>query len=140
AGLVTYLLLELIIHRSWMGKLARAASIDPWMSSLSGLNVTFIYTAAVLGACFLAGAAGGLLLPNQTLSPDLAGSLILYGFVAVLIGGLGSIRGAFIASLLIGLVDSVGYLVVPGLSSVAVYTLMVVFLLWRPDGLLGKPL
>jgi branched-chain amino acid transport system permease protein len=137
-GIGVFILLEISIHRLWFGKILQSLAHDPWMSGLLGINVTVLYTAAVVAAFFLAGLAGGLLLPNQGLSPSLSFSYLLHAFVAVIIGGLGNIRGAFIASILMGLVESVSLVVMPNAPGLAIYVLMAAFILWRPQGLFGR--
>ena len=137
-GVVVFVVLDLGIHRSWLGKVMQSVAHDSWMSGQLGINVPVLYTGAVVLAFFLAGLAGGLLLPNQGLSPSLAFSYLLHAFVAVIIGGLGNIRGAFIASLLMGLVESVSLILLPDVPGLTIYVVMVGFLLWRPQGLFGS--
>lgn len=137
-GVGIFILLEIAIHRLWLGKILQSLAHDPWMSGLLGINVTVLYTGAVVAAFFLAGIAGGLLLPNQGLSPTLAFSYLLHAFVAVIIGGLGNIRGAFIASMLMGLVESVSLVLMPNAPGLAIFVLMAAFILWRPQGLFGS--
>ena len=137
-GVVVYLILDLIIHRSWIGKIIQALANDQWMSALVGINVPVLFTGAVIFSFFLGGLGGGLLLPNQSLSPELAHSYLLQAFVVVIIGGLGNIRGAFIASILLGLVESLNSVIMPNLPGLAIYIAMVGFLLWKPQGLLAR--
>jgi branched-chain amino acid transport system permease protein len=136
AGLLVFVLLELAINKTWAGKLVQSVSVDPWMTSLMGLNVPMLLTGAICFGFFLAGLAGGLLLPNQSLSPNLAHAFLLQAFAAVIIGGLGSIRGAFMAAVLLGLTDSVNAVLVPDVPGLAIYVAMVVFLIVKPNGLI----
>jgi branched-chain amino acid transport system permease protein len=135
AGVVAFLLLELAIHRLWFGKLMQALAADPWMAGVLGLNVSFGIAASVMLSFLLAGLAGGLLLPNQSLSTGLGDSYLLYAFFAVIIGGLGNIRGAFIGSLVLGLVQSLNTVLLPSVPGLAVYVVLAAFLLWKPNGL-----
>jgi branched-chain amino acid transport system permease protein len=135
-GVLIFVILDVVFHRLWIGKLVRALSIDPWMTTNLGINVPRIYAGVVVAAFFLAGLGGALLLPNQTLSPSLSGTYLLQAFVVVIIGGLGNVRGAFIASLILGLVDSLNFVVLPNVPGIAIYFAMVAFLIWRPQGLL----
>ncbi len=135
AGIVAFLLLELAIHRLWFGKLMQALAADPWMSGVLGINVSFGIAASVMLSFFLAGMAGGLLLPNQSLSTGLGDSYLLFAFFAVIIGGLGNIRGAFIGSLVLGLVQSLNTVLLPSVPGLAVYVVLAAFLLWKPNGL-----
>jgi len=137
-GVVVFLALDVVIHRSWVGKVMQSVAHDSWMAGQLGINVPVLYTGAVVLAFFLAGLAGGLLLPNQGLSPGLAFSYLLHAFVAVIIGGLGNIRGAFVASMLMGLIESISLVLLPNVPGLTIYVVMVGFLLWRPQGLFGQ--
>jgi ABC-type branched-subunit amino acid transport system permease subunit len=137
-AIAIFLVLDLAIHRSWTGKIIQAVAHDSWMSAISGINVPAIFTGAVIAAFFFAGLAGALLLPNQALSPALAGSYLLQAFVVIIIGGLGNVRGAFLAALLLGLVESLNSVLMPSYPGVAIYLAMVFFLLWRPQGLFAR--
>ncbi|CAN5326863.1 hypothetical protein BH11PSE9_BH11PSE9_32500 [soil metagenome] len=135
AGIVVYFVLDLAIHRLWFGKLMQALSADPWMSEVLGINVSFGVAASVMVSFLLAGLAGGLLLPNQSLSTGLGDSYLMYAFFAVIIGGLGNIRGAFIGSLVLGLVQSLNTVLLPSVPGLAVYVALAIFLLVKPNGL-----
>lgn len=134
-GVAVFLLLDLFLTRMWLGKIIQSVARDSWMASLLGLKVPVIFTAVVVSAFALAGFAGGLLVPNQSLSPTLSQSYLLQAFIVVIIGGIGSVRGAFIASLLLGVVESLNVILLPGQPGLAIYVAMVGFLLWRPRGL-----
>ena len=135
AGLVAFVVLDLAIHRLWFGKLMQALAADPWMSGVMGLNVSLGVALSVMVSFLLAGIAGGLLLPNQSLSTGLGDSYLMYAFFAVIIGGLGNIRGAFIGSLVLGLVQSLNTVLLPSVPGLAVYVVLAAFLLLRPNGL-----
>ncbi|MBP2316605.1 branched-chain amino acid ABC transporter permease [Azospirillum soli] len=135
AGVAVFLVLELFIHRLWMGKMIVSITADRWMANLLGLNVPVAVTLAVVASFALAGVAGGLLLPNQTLSPGLGDAYLLLGFNAVIIGGLGNVRGAFVAAILLGLIDSFNAVLLPQAPGIAVYVGMIGFLLLRPEGI-----
>ena len=135
ASVVVYLVLEVAIHRLWFGKLMQALAADPWMSGVMGLNVSLGVAISVMVSFLLAGLAGGLLLPNQSLSTGLGDSYLMYAFFAVIIGGLGNIRGAFIGSIVLGLVQSLNTVLLPALPGIAVYVVLAGFLLWKPNGL-----
>lgn len=137
AGVVVYLALEFVIHRMWIGKIVSVVAYDRTMSSHLGLKVPLIFTAAIMVAFFLAGAAGGLLLPNQALSPALFDAYLMYAFIVVIIGGLGNIRGAFLASIILGIVDSLNVILLVDYAGFAVQVAMIVCLVWRPRGILS---
>lgn len=138
SGVVVFVALELILQRSWAGKMLMAMSRDRWMAQLMGLNVPVWMTLAVGLSFALAGLAGGLLLPNQTLSPELGDQFLLMAFATIVVGGLGSVRGCFAAAILLGLVDGINTLAVPQFPGVGIYVGLVVFLLFRPSGILGE--
>jgi branched-subunit amino acid ABC-type transport system permease component len=102
------------------------------------VNVTLVFTLTVLIGFALAGLAGGLLLANQSLSPELAGVFIIQAFGVIIVGGMGSVRGAFLAALLLGLFESIGSYLLPELPGLLFFAAMVVIILVRPQGLLGK--
>jgi branched-subunit amino acid ABC-type transport system permease component len=135
AGILVYAVMDLAIRCTSIGRLLMAIAHDPWMAQNLGLNVPRIFTLVVVGAFFLAGFAGGILLPNQSLSPGLAGSVILQAFICIIIGGVGNIRGAFIGAVLVGLVDAGGNTLMPNYPGLLIYFAMIVFLLFRPQGL-----
>lgn len=139
-GLIAFVLLDVGLHRLWIGKLLRSLVSDSWIIGLFGYNVAALYTFTVMLAFFLAGAAGGLLVPNQSLSPTLADSYLLLGFVCCIIGGLGNVRGAFIAALMLGCVDSLSATLLNVLPGLTVYIAMVLAILFRPQGLFGTAL
>ncbi|MBT1159449.1 branched-chain amino acid ABC transporter permease [Aminobacter anthyllidis] len=138
SGVVVFLVLDFVIHRAWTGKMITAIARDGWMAELLGINVPAGIMAAVGGSFALAGLAGGLLLPNQTLSPALGDTFLLLAFITVVIGGLGNVRGAFIAAILLGLIDGLNTMLLPAYPGVAVYVGMVAFLLLWPNGILGE--
>lgn len=107
------------------------------MAGVLGVNVPRIFTLTVCGGFLLAGLAGGLLLPNQSLSPSIGANFIIQAFGVIIVGGVGNIRGAFLASILLGLVDSYGTIYVPEWPGVFFYVAMASILLFRPYGLFG---
>lgn len=135
AGLVIYVILEIAVHRLWLGKLMQSLAANPAMCGLLGINVSLGLTLSVMFAFFLAGLAGGLMLPLQSLSPQLGDAYLLYGFFAIIIGGLGNIRGALLGSILLGLVNSLNAIVLPEWPGIAIYVVLAVFLFFRPEGL-----
>lgn len=135
AGAVVFLLLDFVIHRTRAGKLMQAVASDPWMSSMLGVNVPVLLRVSVVASFALAGFAGGLLVPLQTVDLNVGGSYLLLAFFAVIIGGLGSVRGAFAASLLLGVVQNLGNVVLPDVPGLAIYIALTAFLIWWPNGL-----
>lgn len=136
-GIVIFLALDFAIRRTWIGKMLQSIAVDSWMAGLLGINVPVALSATVIISFLLAGLAGGLLLANQTLSPILGDSYLLLAFMAVVIGGLGDVRGAFIAAILLGLIESASSLIMPDMPGMATYLFVILFLLAKPQGLFG---
>jgi branched-chain amino acid transport system permease protein len=137
AGIVIFLALDFAIHRTWIGKMLQSIAVDNWMAGLLGINVPVALSATVIISFLLAGVAGGLLLANQTLSPILGDSYLLLAFMAVIIGGLGDVRGAFIAAILLGIIESASSLILPDMPGMSTYLFVILFLLAKPQGLFG---
>ena len=137
AGIVVYLFLDVWLHRTASGKIMKSVALDPWMASLLGINVHAIFTTAVVAGFALAGLAGGLLAPNQSLSPMMGGSYIIQAFGVIIVGGIGNVRGAFLAAILLGLIDSFGTIYVPQFPGIFFFIAVAVIILFRPQGLLS---
>ncbi|HEY6912456.1 MAG TPA: branched-chain amino acid ABC transporter permease, partial [Myxococcales bacterium] len=87
----------------------------------------------------LAAFAGMLASPLSTVYPGLGDGVLIVSFVVVVIGGIGSVKGAFLGAMLVALADTFGKVLLPSLSSAMVYAVMAAVLLWRPRGLFGEP-
>lgn len=134
-GLLAFVLIDFALHRLWFGKIMQAVANDPWMAGSLGINVPAVLAISVAASFALAGLAGCLLLPNQTLTISVGSAFLLYSFLAVVIGGLGSLRGTFVACLVLGTVESANATFLPEYGGIAIYVLLAVFLVWRPNGL-----
>jgi branched-chain amino acid transport system permease protein len=130
----------LVLTRSAAGRLVRAAALDREMLGALGANVGLIYTGMFVMSSFLAGLAGALVTPIQSIVPGMDVSIIVDAFIVVVIGGLGSFWGTFWGSMIYGQVLSFGILLLPGFSLFSVFVLMAVVLIVRPWGLFGRPL
>lgn len=137
-GIAVFIAMEYFLNRTRSGRLVKAIAVDAWMARLLGVNVRLVYTATVAIGFALAGLAGGLLLANQTLSPSLASGFVIQAFGVIIIGGMGSISGAFLGSILLGLIDAVGQWVLPSLPGLPFFIAMTLILLLRPQGLMGR--
>jgi len=138
AGIVVFMALEYFLNRTRPGRMVKAIAADPWMARLLGVKVQLVYTATVALGFALAGLAGGLLLANQSLSPTLASAFVIQAFGVIVIGGMGSIAGAFVGSILLGVIDAIGQWVLPGLPGLPFFVAMTLILLLRPQGLMGR--
>jgi len=130
----------LMLTRTTMGRMVRAAALDREMLGALGANVGWLYTGMFALASFLAGLSGALVTPIQSIVPGMDVEIIVQAFIVVVIGGLGSFWGTFLGSVIYGQVLSFGILVFPGFSLFSVFALMAVILILRPWGLLGRPM
>ncbi len=125
----------LVIQKTKIGMAIRAGSTNREMVQSLGINIRTIYRWVFAFGVTLAAFAGMIAAPVSSVYPGMGGQILIVCFVVVVIGGIGSIKGAMIAALLIGIVDTVGQVLVPEFSGVAIYLLMAALLLWRPQGL-----
>jgi branched-subunit amino acid ABC-type transport system permease component len=120
--------------------MVRAAALDREMLGALGANVGAIYTGMFVVSSFLAGLAGALVTPIQSIVPGMDVEIIVDAFIVVVIGGLGSFWGTFWGSMIYGQVLSFGILIFPSFSIFSVFALMAVILIVRPWGLFGRPI
>ena len=137
AGVIVAAGLWLTLCRTRWGIFIRAATMDREMLSALGINTRRLFTAVFALGAALAGLGGALAAPVVAVGPGLHAQVIVDAFVVVVIGGLGSVLGAFIASLLVGLVNAFGILAFPSASVVLTFACMAIVLIVRPRGLLG---
>ena len=130
--------LYLLIQRTRLGMMIRAGSSNRDMVQSLGINIKLIYTLIFAMGVALAGFAGMINAPLSSVFPNMGGQVLIVCFVVVVIGGIGSVKGAMAASLLIGLADTFGQVFLPQVAGMIVYVLMAVVLVWRPAGLFGK--
>lgn len=139
-GISVAVLFWLVLQRTRMGRLIRAAALDRETLGSLGVNVSALYTGVFVLGCFLGGLGGALVTPVRTIVPGMDTEIIVEAFVVVVIGGLGSFWGTFLGALIYGQVLSFGILFFPRFSIFAVFALMAAVLIVRPWGLLGRPL
>jgi branched-chain amino acid transport system permease protein len=113
----------------------RAGAFNHEMTEALGVNVRLIHMLVFALGVGLAAIAGMIAAPISSVYPNMGSQVLIMCFVVVVIGGIGSVRGALVAALLVGLVDTFGKVLVPHLAGMAVYLLMAVVLLWKPEGL-----
>ncbi len=124
-----------VFTRTRLGMKIRAGSSNREMVQSLGVDIKFLYRVVFAAGVAIAVLAGMVAAPVSSVYPGMGSSVLIICFVVVVIGGIGSIRGALVASLLIGVVDTFGKVFVPEAAGVLVYVLMAMILLWRPDGL-----
>jgi branched-chain amino acid transport system permease protein len=152
AALAVAALLYLVVMRTRLGMLIRAGASNREMVGALGVNIRLLYTLVFGVGAALAGFAGAMQAPILTVQIGMGENILILAFVVIIIGGIGSIRGAFVAAILVGLIDTVGraflpdilHLVLstnaaatlgPSLSSMSIYMLMAAILVFRPEGL-----
>lgn len=126
------------IERTKMGAIIRAAAEKPEMVDILGIDARGVHMAVFVLGTVLALIAGVLAAPLYSVYPGMGEQFLIISFVVVVIGGLGSVPGAFWSALLIGLVDALGKGYAPKVAGLAVYVLMAAVLIWRPSGLFGQ--
>jgi branched-subunit amino acid ABC-type transport system permease component len=130
----------LVLNKTGVGRMVRAAQMDREMLDALGANVGTIYLGMFVFSSFLAGLSGALVTPIQSIVPGMDVLIIVQAFIVVVIGGLGSFWGTFWGSVIYGQVLSFGILIFPSFSLFSVFALMAVILIVRPWGLFGRPL
>ncbi len=123
-------------NKTRLGKIARAASVDREMVGVLGINVSWVFAAAFVIGCALAGLGGALVAPTTSISLGMDLTIIIESFLIVIIGGLGNTWGALIGSILFGVSQSLGLLFFPQFAIAFPYAVVVIVLLLRPRGLL----
>lgn len=154
AGLIIALLLGLIITKTSLGVKIRAGENDREMIAALGVDITKLYTLVFALGAGLAGLAGAMVGAIQSVQVGMGEPVLILAFVVIVIGGIGSIKGALVGSILVGLTDTLGGVFLPqffklflsseaaaslgsSLASMAIYFLMCLVLIWRPTGLFG---
>jgi branched-subunit amino acid ABC-type transport system permease component len=127
----------LVVERTSLGLAIRAATQDPTMAAVLGVNVQRLNTIVFALGSGLAGAAGVILGTMTSLSPQMGAGIVLDAFIAIVIGGLGSFTGAIVGSLLLGQVQSFGVALLPAFHTPLIFLVMAVVLVLRPSGLFG---
>jgi len=146
---VLALLMYWLIQHTRLGMMIRAGASNRDMAQSLGINIQLLYRLVFALGVALAAFAGMIAAPVSSVFPGMGGQVLIICFVVVVIGGIGSVKGALVAALLIGLVDTFGkvleieidgFKALPELAGMSVYLLMAIVLLWRPEGLFWKKL
>ncbi|TVR80197.1 MAG: branched-chain amino acid ABC transporter permease [Rhodospirillales bacterium] len=131
--------LFVLIQRTRVGMAIRAAASNREMAEALGIDVGRLFTLVFALGVALAGFAGMVAAPISAVYPGMGDRILILAFVIVVIGGIGSVKGAFAGAMLVGIADTFGRVLVPEVASMVMYGVMAVVLLWRPQGLFGRP-
>ena len=127
--------LYLLISRTRLGMKIRAGAFNQEMAQALGINIRLIHSIVFALGVGLAAVAGMIAAPISSVYPNMGSQVLIMCFVVVVIGCIGSVRGALISALLVGLVDTFGKVLLPSVAGMLVYLLMAIVLLWKPEGL-----
>lgn len=138
SGFIVALLLWLWLTKTSSGKIVRAASVDKEMTTALGVSVKRLYTLVFGIGAILGGLGGSLTIPVRTAIPGIGMEELILSFVVIALGGLGSMKGAFIGSLLIGIARSIGITYFPEVELAIIFLILAIVLIVRPTGLFGR--
>jgi branched-chain amino acid transport system permease protein len=138
ASFVSMVGLFFFIYKTKIGRALRAVSSDREMSSLLGVNTTWISLVGYTLAVVLAGFAGALVVPVYAVSAEMGKSMIFISMVVMMIGGIGSYKGTILGGIIVGQMMSFGFQLIGGLNYLAIWILYMIVIVFRPGGLLGE--
>ena len=131
-------LMYFVVHRTRIGMRIRAGNSNREMAAVLGVNLPLLFALVFASGVALAAFAGAVAAPISSVFPGMGNQILILCFVVVVIGGIGSINGALIASLAVGLADTLGKVIAAEYSAIAVYLVMAIILLWRPQGIANR--
>jgi branched-chain amino acid transport system permease protein len=137
-GALAAVALWAVIYRTKFGVMLRATSQDRRMASALGLNVSLVYVMAFAIGCFMAGLGGAIIVPSQAAVLGMGVDALVLAFVVVVIGGLGSLKGALVGALVVSFVRTLGVQFFPELELAVLYLIAALVLLVKPTGLYGS--
>ncbi len=132
------IILWFIMTKTRFGRLVRAAAVNPKMLEALGVNINLIRAGVFMLGSFLAGLGGALAASLSSVVSGMGNSILIESFIVTVIGGMGSISGAFLASLIIGMARSFGAVAMPLFTDGLMFLIMVLVLILRPQGLMGN--
>jgi len=132
------LVMMFVIQKTKVGRMIRAGESNPEMVEALGIDSRLLFRFVFAAGVALAAAAGMIAAPIESVYPGIGEHVLIISFVVVVIGGIGSVKGAFAGALLIGLADAFGKVFLPQFASMVVYALMAAVLVARPGGLFGR--
>ncbi len=128
-----------VISKTKLGMMIRAGATHREMTQALGININMVFAVVFSLGAALAGFSGMIDAPLSSVYPGMGDYILIISFVVIVIGGIGSVKGAFVGAMLVGLADTFGKILLPEFSSMVIYALMALVLLWRPQGLFGRP-
>ena len=137
-GIAVFFVIHGILEKTWWGRTMRAAASDREMASAIGINIRTLFATSFVFASAIAAFGGALSMPWRICQPSLGSDVIIPAFVVVAVGSLGSLVGALVAAILIGVVTALGTFYVPIMEVIAIYLIMTIVLIIRPQGLFGR--
>jgi branched-subunit amino acid ABC-type transport system permease component len=140
AGVLVLVGLVFLFNRTKLGSFIRAVTYNRDVANALGVNVPFVYTSVFMLGCWLAAFGGVISAPLSVITLGMDHTVLVQCFIVVVIGGMGSIFGAFIGSIILGLMNSFGIIFLPELALVFSFMLMAIILIVRPYGLMGEPM
>jgi branched-subunit amino acid ABC-type transport system permease component len=139
-GLVMAVALWLLIEKTRLGSIIRAGVFDAEMTAGLGINISRVFTGVFAFGAALGGLSGVIAGPIQSAYPAMGVSILIPALIVVVVGGLGSLKGSLVGSLIIGQAETFGKAWLPGVSMLMIYLVMALIVLLRPQGLFGRPL
>jgi branched-subunit amino acid ABC-type transport system permease component len=139
-GLAMAVALWLLIERTRLGAIIRAGVFDAEMAAGLGINIQRVFTGVFAFGAALAGLSGVIAGPIQSAQPPMGATILIPALIVVVVGGLGSLKGSLVGSLIIGQAETFGKVWLPGASMLMIYVVMAAIVLLRPQGLFGRPL
>ena len=137
-GLAVAVLLWAVFEKTWWGRIARITAADREMASAIGINVPRVFSGVFVAGAMLAALGGAIGTPVRVAAPGIGSAMIIQAFIITVIGGLGNLKGAFVSSLIVGVLSAYGTLFFPVFELFFIFVIMAVVLLVRPQGLFSR--
>jgi branched-subunit amino acid ABC-type transport system permease component len=137
-GLCVAIVLWLTFEKTWWGRIVRATAADREMASAIGINVPRVFSGVFIVGSMLAALGGAIGTPVRVAAPGIGAAMIIQAFIITVIGGLGNLKGAFVSSLIVGVLSAYGTLFFPVFELFFIFVIMAIVLLVRPQGLFAR--
>jgi branched-chain amino acid transport system permease protein len=137
-GLLVAVVLWLLFEKTWWGRIVRATATDREMANAIGVNVPRVFSGVFVLGAMLAALGGAIGIPVRVVAPGIGSAMIIQAFIITVIGGLGNLKGAFVSSIIVGVLSAYGTLYFPVFELFFIFVIMAVVLLVRPQGLFAR--